>query len=121
MTEGENAFDEERLRELDEALHNSARFAGVLFEDDRVGLIPDDPPPTEGPLPEDPVLRATTLKARDIERRIGELPEIMRWIPRADYRLEGDTVCVVAGEVELGTWADAEFNEVIRRWRKAAG
>jgi hypothetical protein len=27
----------------------------------------------------------------------------------------------VAGRVDLGTWTDAEFNEVLRRYRNAAG
>jgi hypothetical protein len=110
-------FEEDRLRSLDAALHESAVARGVSFVDDSAGELPR----LEGPLPTDARPLEIVLRLRDLESKVGELPELIRWIAYADYRFEEDTVRVVAGRVDLGTWTDAEFNEVLRRYRNAAG
>ena len=122
-------FDEKRLGELDEALRASAVHGGYAFveEGPAEGILPETPlqsfadllPPSLVEL--DSELAQIRAKLVELGSKLVELPEDLRFLGWASYTTEEGEVRVVAGDVDLGTWTEAEFGELFTRYLRAAG
>jgi hypothetical protein len=122
-------FDEKRLGELDEALRASAVHAGYTFieEGPLEGILPETPTQRLADLlPEslaelNPELAQIRAKLVAIDSKFVEFPEDLRFLEWASYAIEEGEVRVVAGDVDLGTWTEAEFGELLTRYFRAVG
>jgi hypothetical protein len=118
----QGGWDENRLRELDEALKFSARAHGWVFPDTTAeGILPEDPIPSlVSTLPAD-ATEHQVFEAVEADFVLDELPPDLRFVVRAEREVGQDVVVVRADKIDLGSWSRSEYDEVLRRYVEAAG